>query len=65
MSYAQIAAQYTNVNNFKRVKQTYDDEHNTKHDGSHARIYLVDAPMQRGGGCPKTLNYPSSMKKLT
>jgi len=27
-------AQYTNVNNVKRVKQTHDDKHNTKHDGS-------------------------------
>jgi len=27
-------AQYTNVNNFKRVKQTHDDKHNTKQDGS-------------------------------
>jgi len=27
-------AQYTNVNNFKSVKQTHDDNHNTKHDGS-------------------------------
>jgi len=27
-------AQCTNVNNFKRVKQTHDDKHNTKHDGS-------------------------------
>jgi len=23
-------AQYTNVNNVKRVKQTHDDKHNTK-----------------------------------
>jgi len=30
MSYAQ----YTNVNNVKRVKQTHKDKHNTKHDGS-------------------------------
>jgi len=27
-------AQNTNVNNVKRVKQTHDDKHNTKHDGS-------------------------------
>jgi len=27
-------AQYANVNNVKRVKQTRDDKHNTKHDGS-------------------------------
>jgi len=27
-------AQYTNVNNVKRVKQAHDDKHNTKHDGS-------------------------------
>jgi len=27
-------AQYTYVNNLKRVKQTHDDKHNTKHDGS-------------------------------
>jgi len=27
-------AQYSNVNNFKRVKQTNDNKHNTKHDGS-------------------------------
>jgi len=26
-------AQYTNVNNVKRVKLTHDDKHNTKHDG--------------------------------
>jgi len=25
---------YTNVNNVKRVKQTHDGKHNTKHDGS-------------------------------
>jgi len=24
---------------------------------------LVDAPVQRGGGCPKTSNYPSSKMK--
>jgi len=27
-------AQYTNVNNVKRVKQKHDDKHNTKHDDS-------------------------------
>jgi len=27
-------AQYTNVKNVKLVKQTHDDKHNTKHDGS-------------------------------
>jgi len=27
-------AQYTNVNNVKRVKQTHHDNRNTKHDGS-------------------------------
>jgi len=27
-------AQYTNFNNVKRDKQTHDDKHNTKHDGS-------------------------------
>jgi len=27
-------AQYTNVKNVKQVKQTHDDKHNTKHDGS-------------------------------
>jgi len=27
-------AQYTNVNNIKRVKQTHDDKHNMKQDGS-------------------------------
>jgi len=27
-------AQYTNVNDVKRVKQTHDDKHNTKHHDS-------------------------------
>jgi len=27
-------AQYSNINNVKRVKQTQDDKNNTKHDGS-------------------------------
>jgi len=27
-------AQYTNINNVKRVKQTHDDKHITKYDGS-------------------------------
>jgi len=29
-----VNTEYTNVNNVKRVKQTHDDKHNTKQDGS-------------------------------
>jgi len=28
------SAQYTNVDNIKRVEKTHDDKHNKKHDGS-------------------------------
>jgi len=38
---------YTNVNNVKRVKQTHDGKHNTKHDGSwfisaEKELYVFD-----------------------
>jgi len=32
--------QYTNVNNVKRVKQTHDDKHNTKHDSSWFNLII-------------------------